>query len=46
MEEYPRNINELDTRFRTEGACRDYVMRLRWPDGLKQSRCVETSETT
>ena len=35
MEEfYPRTILELEDRFATEDACREYLMRLRWPEAL------------
>jgi transposase-like protein len=33
-EDYPRTILELEQRFATEDACRDYLVRLRWPDGF------------
>ncbi len=39
MEDYPRTILELDERFRDDNACRDYLMRLRWPDGFVCPRC-------
>src|SRR6516162_10070028 len=32
MEDYPRSLAELETRFGTEQACRDYLMKLRWPE--------------
>jgi hypothetical protein len=35
MEDYPRNINELEARFGTEEACHEYLFRLRWPDGFR-----------
>jgi transposase-like protein len=38
-EEYPRTILELDDRFPTEDACRDYLIRLRWPEGFVCPRC-------
>ncbi|HYU44730.1 MAG TPA: IS1595 family transposase, partial [Terriglobales bacterium] len=31
MEDYPRNLKEFEVRFRTEEACREYRLRLRWP---------------
>ena len=34
MEDYPRNLKEFDVRFRSEEACREYLLQLRWPDGL------------
>ena len=40
MEEpYPRTILELEDRFATEDACREYLMHLRWPDGFVCPRC-------
>ena len=33
MEDYPRSLRELESRFSTEEACREYLTRLRWPDG-------------
>lgn len=39
MEEYPRNLTELETKFSTEEACREYLSRLRWPEGFQCPRC-------
>ena len=39
MEEYPRNLTELEGRYSTEEACRAYLGRLRWPDGFRCRRC-------
>src|SRR5260370_25302350 len=39
MEEYPRNLREFEAWFATEQACRDYLFRLRWPDGFRCPRC-------
>jgi transposase-like protein len=39
MEDYPRNVLEMEERFSTEEACRDYLMQLRWPDGFICPRC-------
>ena len=39
MEEYPRNLREFDVQFATEQACRDYLFRLRWPEGFRCPRC-------
>ena len=39
MEDYPRNLTELEERFATEQACRDYLFSLRWPDGYRCPRC-------
>jgi ISXO2 transposase-like protein/transposase-like zinc ribbon protein len=39
IEAYPRNLAEFDARFRTEAACRDYLVSLRWPAGFRCPRC-------
>ena len=39
MEEYPRNLTEFEALFATEEACREYLCRLRWPDGFRCPRC-------
>ena len=39
MEDYPRTIGELEARFGTEQACRDYLLALRWPEGFVCPRC-------
>lgn len=39
MEEYPRNLAELEERFGTEDACRQYLAALRWPEGFRCPRC-------
>jgi len=39
MVDYPRNINELETLFSSEEACRAYLFRLRWPEGFRCPRC-------
>ena len=39
MEEYPRNLSEFEAWFDTEQACRDYLFRLRWPEGFRCPRC-------
>jgi len=39
MEEYPRNLTEFEAWFGTEEACRQYLIRLRWPDGFQCPRC-------
>ncbi len=39
MESYPRNLTEFETRFSSDEACRDYLFRLRWPDGFRCPRC-------
>lgn len=39
MEDYPENIMEFEKRFSTEEGCRDYLFKLRWPNGFKCPRC-------
>ena len=40
MEDFPRDLLELEARFSTEAACREYLFRLRWPDGFCCPRCA------
>ena len=39
MEDYPRTIAEFEARFSQEAACREYLVRLRWPDGFRCPNC-------
>lgn len=39
MEEYPKSLAEFEQRFGSEQACRDYLFRLRWPNGFVCPRC-------
>ena len=39
MEDYPRTLMELEARFGTEQACREYLVRLRWPEGFQCPWC-------
>jgi hypothetical protein len=39
VEDYPRDLVEFEARFATEEDCRDYLMRLRWPDGFRCPGC-------
>lgn len=39
LEEYPRNLSELEVNFSTEEDCRVYLARLRWPEGFRCPRC-------
>jgi transposase-like protein len=41
VEDYPRDLLELEARFSTEAACREYLFGLRWPDGFRCPRCGE-----
>src|SRR5271167_1755065 len=40
MDDFPRNLIEFDARFSTEQACREYLIKLRWPDGFTCPRCL------
>ena len=39
MQKYPRTLADFEARFGTEEACRDYLFRLRWPEGFRCPRC-------
>jgi len=39
MEDYPKTLMELEQRFSTEEACRDYLLGLRWPLGFSCPDC-------
>jgi len=39
MEDYPQTLMEFEARFSTEESCRDYLFRLRWPEGFSCPRC-------
>lgn len=39
MEDYPRTLAELEARFSSEEACREYLFNLRWPNGFRCCRC-------
>lgn len=39
MEDYPRTLREFQHWFGSEGACRAYLVHLRWPDGFRCPRC-------
>jgi transposase-like protein len=38
-EDYPRTLMELERRFASEDACRQYLFQLRWPEGFVCPRC-------
>jgi hypothetical protein len=40
MKEYPMTFDELIQQFLTEEQCRDYLYRLRWPDGFVCPKCA------
>ena len=37
--DYPRNLQEFDRWFADEAVCRNYVFRVRWPQGYECFRC-------
>ena len=39
VEDYPRDLLEFEARFASEGACRDYLSALRWPEGFRCPGC-------
>ena len=39
MEDYPKTLLEFEDRFRTDAACRTYLVQLRWPSGFQCPRC-------
>jgi transposase-like protein len=39
MNQFPHTLGEFEQWFSTEQACRDYLARLRWPDGFFCPRC-------
>ena len=39
MEDYPKTLMEFESRFSTEGVCREYLAGLRWPGGFRCPRC-------
>lgn len=38
-EDYPRTLLDLEKRFATDQACREYLFALRWPDGFLCPEC-------
>ncbi len=43
MEDYPKSLVELETRFQTEAACLDYLAKIRWPNGFVCPCCSDTN---
>jgi transposase-like protein len=39
MEDYPRNQLEFENRFGDEESCREYLARMRWPEGFRCPVC-------
>lgn len=42
MEDYPRTMAELETRYTDEASCLAYLTQLRWPSGIRCPRCQGT----
>jgi transposase-like protein len=42
--DYPRTFQEFDAWFGSETACREYIRRLRWPDGFVCPHCAAVGE--
>lgn len=42
--DYPRTFQEFDAWFGCEAECRDYIRRLRWPDGFVCPHCGAVGE--
>lgn len=40
MEDYPKDMLEFDAKFGTERACRNYLVKLRWPEGFVCPHCA------
>jgi transposase-like protein len=43
MDDYPKNLAQFENRFASEESCREYLFRLRWPDGFQCPRCGHNS---
>lgn len=41
MEDYPQTLIEFERRFASEEACREYLFKIRWPNGFQCSCCQE-----
>jgi transposase-like protein len=42
--DYPRTFQEMDEWFCSDAGCREYIRRLRWPDGFACSHCGMVGE--
>src|ERR1035441_762355 len=42
--DYPRTFQEFGAWFGSETACREYIRRLRWPDGFVCPHCAAMGE--
>jgi transposase-like protein len=41
MEDYPETVAEFERKFSTEEVCREYLCKLRWPEGFVCPRCSQ-----
>jgi len=39
LEDFPKTLPEFEERFGTDEACREYLLKARWPDGWRCPRC-------
>jgi len=39
MKDYPLTLEEFESEFNTEEACRDYIFNIRWPNGFVCPKC-------
>jgi hypothetical protein len=39
VDDYPKTLSEFEQQFSTEEDCRDYLFRLRWPNGFHCPKC-------
>jgi len=42
--DYPRTFQEFDAWFANESSCREYLIRVRWPEGFQCPRCGAKGE--
>lgn len=42
-QEYPKSLAEFERQFGSEQGCRDYLIRLRWPEGFRCPGCGKSS---
>ncbi len=42
MEDYPKTIDEFESKFSSEETWSDYLLQLRWPQGFICPRCQAT----
>jgi len=39
MDDYPLTLTEFEEKLATDEACRNYLFKLRWPNGFRCARC-------